>query len=83
MEQHSFQYKQDGVEDTGVVAVESFDQKCALLRLEDGLLEIRGGNFILQDMTSGIGKLTFNGKIRSLEYKERIEPTSLFKRLFK
>ena len=83
MEQHTLIYKPTGVEVTGVVGVESFDQKCVLLRLDGGLLELRGGGFFLKDMTSDAGKLAFTGKIRSLEYREKLEPASLIKKLFK
>ena len=83
MEQHSLLYKADGVEISGVNAVESFDQKNALLRLDGGLLEIRGDNFTLKDMTSNSGKVSFSGKIRSLEYKEKLEPKSILQKLFR
>ena len=83
MEQHSLLYKADGVDVSGVVAVESFDQKCVLLRLEGALLEIRGGGFILKDMASNSGKVSFSGKIRSLEYKEKLEPKSVLQKLFR
>ena len=83
MEQHFLIYKPTGIEIGGVVGVESFDQKYVLLRLDSGLLELRGGGFFLKDMTSDNGKLSFTGKIRSLEYKDKIEPVSLIKKLFK
>ena len=83
MEQHSLLYKADGVEINGVNAVESFDQKNALLRLDGGILEIRGENFTLKDMTSENGKVSFSGKIRSLEYKEKLEPKSILQKLFR
>ena len=83
MEQHFLQYRADGIEVGGVTAVESFDQKNVLLRLDGGILEIRGGGFVLKDMTSESGKLSFTGKIRSLEYKEKIEASSILKKLFK
>lgn len=83
MEQHSLHYKPDGIEISGVTAVESFDQKCVLLHIDSGILELRGGGFVLKDMTSDSGKLSFTGKIRSLEYKEKIEASSLLKKLFK
>lgn len=81
--EHTLIYKGDGVDVGGVIAVESFDQKYVLLRLDDGLLEMRGGGFALKDMTADSGKVSFSGKIRSLEYKERIEPKSVLKKLFK
>lgn len=83
MEQHSLLYKAGGVEINGVNAVESFDQKNALLRLDGGILEIRGENFTLKDMTSESGKVSFSGKIRSLEYKEKLEPKSILQKLFR
>ena len=83
MEQHSLLYKASGVEINGVNAVESFDQKNALLRLDGGILEIRGENFTLKDMTSESGKVSFSGKIRSLEYKEKLEPKSILQKLFR
>ena len=83
MERHTLIYKGDGVDASGVVAVESFDQKYVLLRLEGGLLEMRGGDFSLKDMAADSGKVSFSGKIRSLEYKEKIEPRSVLKKLFK
>lgn len=83
MEQHSLLYKAGGVEISGVNAVESFDQKNALLRLDGGILEIRGENFTLKDMTSESGKVSFSGKIRSLEYKEKLEPKSILQKLFR
>ena len=83
MEQHSLLYKAGGVEISGVNAVESFDQKNALLRLDGGILEIRGENFTLKDMTSDSGKVSFSGKIRSLEYKEKLEPKSILQKLFR
>ena len=83
MEQHSLSYKPDGIEVSGVVAVESFDQKNVLLHIDGGILDIRGGGFVLKDMTSESGKLSFTGKIRSLEYKEKLEASSLLKKLFK
>ena len=83
MEQHSLLYKASGVEINGVNAVESFDQKNALLRLDGGILEIRGENFTLKDMTSESGKVSFSGKIRSLEYKEKFEPKSILQKLFR
>ena len=83
MEQHSLLYKAGGVEINGVSSVESFDQKSALLRLDGGLLEIRGDNFTLKDMTSDSGKVSFSGKIRSLEYKEKLEPKSILQKLFR
>ncbi|MBO4540052.1 MAG: hypothetical protein J5781_07210 [Clostridia bacterium] len=83
MAQHSLSYKAGNVDVDGVAAVESFDQKCVLLRLEGGLLEIRGSNFVLKDMTSDSGKVSFSGKIRSLEYKEKLEPKSVLQKLFR
>ena len=83
MEQHSLLYKAGGVEINGVNTVESFDQKNALLRLDGGILEIRGENFTLKDMTSESGKVSFSGKIRSLEYKEKLEPKSILQKLFR
>ena len=83
MEQHSLLYKSNNVDVSGVTAVESFDQKCALLRLDGGLLEIRGSGFILKDMTSDSGKMSFSGKIRSLEYKEKLEAKSILQKLFR
>ena len=83
MEQHYLTYRAGGVEVGGVAAVESFDPKCVLLRLDGGILEIRGGGFVLKDMISESGKLTFTGKIRTVEYKEKIEPSSVLKKLFK
>ncbi len=83
MEQHYLTYRSGGVEVGGVVEVESFDQKCVLLKIDGGMMEIRGGGFILKDMISESGKLTFSGRIRSLEYKEKLEPSSVFKKLFK
>ncbi len=83
MEQHYLTYRTGGLEVGGVVSVESFDQKCVLLRIDGGMLEIRGGGFILKDMISDSGKLTFSGKVRSLEYKEKIEAASVLKKLFK
>ena len=81
--EHTLTYKGDGVDVSGVVSVESFDQKYVLLKLEGGLLEMRGGDFALKDMAAGRGKVSFSGRIRSLEYKEKIEPSSILKKLFK
>ena len=83
MEQHSLLYKAGGMEISGVNAVESFDQKNAFLRLDGGILEIHGENFTLKDMTSESGKVSFSGKIRSLEYKEKLEPKSILQKLFR
>ena len=83
MEQHYLTYRAGGVEVGGVTAVESFDQKCVLLRIENGILEIRGGGFVLKDMISESGKLTFSGAIRTVEYKGKVEPSSILKKLFK
>ncbi len=83
MEKHSLSYENNLIVITGVVSVEKFDANSVLLRLQDGVLEIFGGGFVLKDMVQGSGKVSFEGTLRSLSYKEKIEAVSLLKRLFK
>ncbi len=80
---HSFAYANNEINIGGVTKVESFEPKEITLRLQGGVMDIKGNDFVLKDMTVSTGKISFSGKISSVEYKDKAEPTSFFKKLFK
>lgn len=80
---HSFRYDNGKITISGVINVDSFDEKEAQLRLESSTLLLRGSGFKLEDMEVKSGLLNMYGRLVSMTYHEKIEKMSFIKRLFK
>ncbi len=80
---HSFRYENGKIYATGVVSVEEFDDKEAVLRLADSVLTLRGGGFVLLETEVKSGLFSMEGKITSLSYHAKEAKIGFVKRLFK
>ena len=72
-----------GVSMTGIVAVPTFTDKSAVVRLKDETLTIVGHDLEIKNLDVENGKLTLCGIITMLKYQQSIAPTSFFKRILK
>lgn len=68
---------------TGVINVESFDDKSVLLELSENLLTLNGSNFLIDSFSIEEGTLTLSGEVADLKYSKTREKTSFFKKLLK
>lgn len=68
---------------TGVINVESFDDKSVLLELSDNLLTILGKDFLIDNFSIEDGTLTLTGEVSDIKYSKTREKTSFFKKLMK
>lgn len=80
---HSIKYESGRIFITGVLNVDSFDEKEAELRLHGSSLTIRGSDFKMEEMEVKSGIMCIEGRLNSLNYHEKMEKMSLVKRLFK
>ena len=81
--EHTFFYDSTKVTVTGVTSLDSFEEKEAVIGLENSILRIKGTGFVLSDMAQETKKLIFLGKVSSTEYSSKNEKSSVLKRLFK
>lgn len=81
--EHSLKYESGRIFVTGVVNVDSFDEKEVELRLATSSLTLKGSGFKLDEMEVKSGILSLQGKLSSLNYHEKAEKMGLVKRLFK
>ncbi|MBR1624581.1 MAG: YabP/YqfC family sporulation protein [Clostridia bacterium] len=81
--EHAFFYEKGKITVTGIVGVETFDEKEARIRLENDVLAVRGEGFVLLDMAQGAGKVSFSGKLSEMEYASKPLKGSFLKKLFK
>lgn len=68
---------------TGVINVESFDDKSVLLTLSDNLLTLTGNNFLIDNLNIEDGNLMLTGEIADIKYSKTREKVSFIKRIFK
>lgn len=68
---------------SGVINVESFDEKCVLLQLSENLLTISGENFLIDNFSIEEGNLVISGEVREIRYSKTREKTNFFKKLIK
>ncbi|MGI6701898.1 MAG: YabP/YqfC family sporulation protein [Christensenellales bacterium] len=68
---------------TGVINVESFDDKCVMLELSDNLLTINGNNFNIDNFSIEEGNLTVTGEVNEIKYSKTREKISFLKKLIK
>jgi sporulation protein YabP len=68
---------------TGVVNVESFDEKSILLTLSDNLLTITGLDFFIDNFSVEEGTLTVTGTVAEIKYSKTREKVSFLKKLIK
>lgn len=68
---------------TGVINVESFDEKTVLLELSDNLLTLIGNNFFIDNFSIEDGTLTLTGEVLEIKYSKTREKISFFKKLIK
>lgn len=80
---HSFRYENGKIIVTGVISVDSFDDKTIIVRLSDNAITLKGQDFLIEDMNIDSGLLTVSGKLSSLNYHVKMEKLSIVKRLFK
>lgn len=80
---HSFRYENGKIIVTGVISVDSFDEKTVVVRLSDNAITVKGQDFLVEDMNIASGLLTVSGKLSSLNYHNKMEKLSVVKRLFK
>lgn len=80
---HSFRYENGKIYATGVVSVEEFDDKEAVLRLSDSVLTLKGSGFVLVETEVKSGLFSMEGKITSLSYHAKEAKIGFVKRLFK
>lgn len=81
--EHTFLYEKNKITITGVIKVETFDERETKIRLKDNVIVIKGKDFIMQEMALNHGKAIFNGTIFSVNYLQKIEKTSFINKLFK
>ena len=81
--EHTFLYEKNKITITGVIKVETFDERETKIRLKDNVIVIKGKDFIMQEMAISHGKAIFNGTIFSVNYLQKIEKTSFINKLFK
>ncbi|MBR1748016.1 MAG: YabP/YqfC family sporulation protein [Clostridia bacterium] len=80
---HSFRYERGKLFVTGVVGVDSYDDKTVEVRLAAGRLSITGSGFSLEEMDLKSGLLTIDGTPQSLTYREKGEKVGFLKRLIR
>lgn len=80
---HSFRYENGKIIVTGVISVDSFDEKTIVVRLSDNAITVKGQDFLVEDMNIASGLLSVSGKLSSLNYHNKMEKLSVVKRLFK
>ncbi len=80
---HSFRYDNGKIIITGVVSVDSFDDKDIVVRLSNNAIVLKGQDFVVEEMNLETGFLTVSGKLWSLVYRDKAEKLSFFKRLMK
>lgn len=80
---HGFRYENGKIIVTGVISVDSFDDKTIVVRLSDNAITLKGQDFLIEDMNIESGLLTVSGKLSSLNYHVKMEKLSIVKRLFK
>ena len=68
---------------TGIVNVESFDDKSVLLTLSENLLTINGSGFLVDNLSIEEGTLTLTGEVTEIKYGHTREKTGFFKKLIK
>lgn len=82
-EKSSLRYENGKVTVTAVKEVASFDEKQAVLRLNGGLVTIKGNGFKLEEMGTKSGVFCMEATVSTVEYHEKAEKTSLLKKIFK
>ena len=75
--------RMSGASMTGIIAVPTFTDKTAVVRLKDETLTIQGQDLEIKALDVASGKLIMSGRINSLKYSASSAPTSLLKRLLK
>ncbi|NCA92247.1 hypothetical protein EOM82_03225 [bacterium] len=80
---HSFRYDNGKIFITGVISVDSFDDKDILVRLSDNAISLKGQDFLVEEMNVETGLLSVSGKLWSLIYRDKAEKLPFFKRLLK
>lgn len=80
---HSLRYENGKIYATGVVSVEEFDDKEAVLRLADSVLTLKGNGFVLVETEVKSGLFSMEGKISALSYHAKEAKIGFVKRLFK
>ena len=80
---HSFRYEKGKLYVTGVMGVDSYDDKTVEIRLSGGLLNVSGSNFSLEEMNLKSGQLIVNGALHTLSYRDKGEKVGILKRLLK
>lgn len=68
---------------TGVINIESFDDKEVLLELSENLLTIIGNDFLIDTFSVEDGTLTLSGEVMEIKYSKTREKVSFFKKLLK
>ncbi|MCM1115161.1 MAG: sporulation protein YabP [Clostridium sp.] len=67
---------------TGITDVDEFNEQEILAVCDLGELSIKGELLHIEELSLETGQLSISGKITSLTYSEKLNSTSLFKRLF-
>ena len=80
---HSFKYEAGKMVITGVISVDNYDDKSMELRINDGLLTLRGRDFVLEEMEVKSGIVILSGVLHSTDYHAKAEKVGLLNRIFK
>ncbi len=80
---NSLRYENGKITVSGVINVDSFDEKEVNLRLVSDVLTIRGSGFKMEETDTKSGLFTMNGTIASLNYHAKGEKVGFIKRLLK
>lgn len=80
---HSFRYEKGKLFVTGVIGVDSYDDKAVEVKLNGGMMSVVGSGFSLEEMDLKSGLLTVSGTLGSLTYREKGEKIGFVKRLFR
>ena len=67
---------------SGVEDVFGFDENTVILTTSLGELTIRGENLHIERIDLFIGELSVQGHVCAMSYEERVEPRSIWTRLF-